>query len=190
MDDALIQMLLFFLLAAVTVNLVLTLRLAAIVREAPEPASPTSTLELDVVIPDFRGTMLADRRTLSAEALAGRATVLVFVSSRCGDCRRKVPEIERLLPAMGKAGIVLLVVAMDSEARMRKFLGDTPLLEHVLVLGKEQRRRLNPLSATPFYVFVDDQRIARASDYIGDENWESFVGQMQELAIEEEPAHG
>lgn len=190
MDDALIRFLLIFLLAAVTLNLFLTLRIAAIVREAPAPASTPLTLPLDEVIPHFSGVMIAGRRTLSSEALAGRATVLVFMSSRCGDCRKKVPEIEQLLPAIGKAGIMLLLVAMDTEATMKKFLGDTLLFEHVLVLDKEQRKRLNPLSATPFYVFVDDQGFAKASNYIGDENWEAFVDQMQALVREDEPAHG
>ena len=188
MDDALIRILLIFLLAAVTLNLVLTLRIAAIVGGAP--ADSRSSVELEVAIPDFAGTMLADGRSLSAEALAGRATVLVFLSSRCGDCRRKVPEIVRLLPAMHRAGVMLLAVAMDSETRTRKFLGHTPLFEHVLLLGREDRGRLNPLSATPFYVFVDDQGHAKASNYIGDENWQAFVDQMDELATEGDLAHG
>lgn len=190
MDDALIRILLFFLLAAVTLNLVLTLRLAAIVRGAPVPEDTRTPLELDVAIPGFTGTMLADGRSLSAEALTGRATVFVFLSSRCPDCRGKIPQIVRLLPAMRRADVMLLAVAMDSERRTRKFLGHTPLFEHVLLLAKEDRLRLNPFSATPLYLFVDDHGHAKASDNIGDENWQAFVEQMDELATEGDLAHG
>jgi peroxiredoxin len=173
-----------------TLNLFLTLRIATIVRGTPALADSRSPLELDVAIPEFTGTMLADGRSLSAEALTGHATVFVFLSSRCGDCRRKIPEIVRLLPAMRRAGVMLLAVAMDSETRTRKFLGHTPLFEHIVLLDKEDRLRLNPFSATPLYIFVDDQRHAKASSHIGDENWQAFVRQMDGLATEGGPAHG
>jgi len=192
MDNALIGMLLLFLLAAVTLNLILTLRIAAIVREAPEPQDLPFTLELDTAIPHFVGTALADGRAISAEAFTGRSTVLVFLSSGCGDCRKRVPELVQLLPAMRRAGVVLWVVVMDAEAKARSFLGATPLLEHVVMLDAASRKRLNPRNASPFYIFVDDQHVARASHFIGDENWQVFVGQMQEFRVEtqEEAVHG
>lgn len=185
MDDTLIAMLLLFLLVAVTLNLVLTLRIAAIVRATPEPQELPLTLELDAPVPHFAGTRLADGRPVTAEALGGTASVLVFLSSGCGDCRRKVPELAQLLPAMRESGVRLHVVAMEAKERVRRFLGDTPLFEHVLMLDADSRRRLNPRSASPFYIFVDDQRVARASHFIGDENWQVFAGQMREVIGEE-----
>jgi len=191
MDNALVGMLLLFLLAAVTLNLILTLRIAAIVREAPEPQDLPFTLELDAAVPHFAGTTLVDGRAMSADALGGHATVLVFLSSGCGDCRKRVPELVQLLPAMRRAGVSLWVVAMDAEAKARGFLGATPLFEHVVMLDAASRKRLNPRNASPFYIFIDD-RVARASHFIGDENWQVFVGQMQEFGAEtqEEAVHG
>jgi len=192
MDNALVGILLLFLLVAVTLNLILTLRIAAIVRETPEPQDLPFTLELDAAIPHFVGTALADGRTISADAFTGRSTVLAFLSSGCGDCRKRVPELVQLLPAMRRAGVVLWVVVMDTEAKARSFLGATPLIEHAVMLDPASRKRLNPRNASPFYIFVDDQRVARASHFIGDENWQVFVGQMQELLVEtqEETVHG
>ena len=151
MDNALVGILLLFLLAAVTLNLILTLRIAAIVREAPEPQDLPFTLELDAAIPPFVGTALADGRAISADAIDGRSTVLVFLSSGCGDCRKRVPEIAQLLPAMRRADVVLWVVVMDTEAKARGFLGATPLIEHAVMLDAASRKRLNPRNASPFY---------------------------------------
>jgi hypothetical protein len=148
------------------------------------------TLELDVAIPHFSGTLLADGRPVSPDATSGRSTVLVFLSAGCGDCRKRVPELVQLLPAMQRAGVVLWVVAMDTEAKVRSFLGATPLFERVVMLDGASRKRLNPRNASPFYIFVDDQRVARASHFIGDENWQVFSGQMQEFLVEEEAVHG
>lgn len=190
MDDALVAMLLIFLLVAVTLNFALTLKIVAIVREAPEPQDLPFSLELDRPIPHFVGRRLTNGATLSAEALAGGATVLVFLSSGCGECRGRIPELVRLLPAMRRAGVELFVIAMETEAKVRRFLGGTPLFEQVLMLDKENRKQLNPRNGSPFYIFVDDQRVAKASNFIGDENWQVFVGQIQQAADEQERAHG
>jgi hypothetical protein len=41
---------------------------------------------------------------------------------------------------------------------------------------------LNPLSAAPLYIFIDEASAIRAGNYIGDENWERFAAQMREIA--------
>ena len=188
MNDPLVAMLLLFLLGAVTFNFALILRIAAIVRAVPEPQDLPFTLNLDAPVPQFVGTRLVDGRMVSSETLTGAASVLVFLSSGCGDCKKKVPELVQLLPAMRAAGVRLHVIAMEAEAKVRRFLADTPLLDHVLVLDRDIRIRLNPRNASPFYIFVDDQCVARASHFIGDENWQAFVSQMQEVASEPETA--
>lgn len=186
MDNSLIEILLLFLLGAVALNLVLTMRIASIVREAPEPQDLPFTLPLDAPLPAFAGKRLQDGGAISLESLAGRSSVLVFLSAGCGDCRKKVPELVGMLPAMQETGVELLIVGMDSEAKVRAFLGATPLFSRVVVLDKAARRRLNPRNASPFYIFVDDRGLAQASHFIGDENWQVFATQMHELNQEVE----
>lgn len=185
MTNALLSLLVILLLTVVTLNLYLTMRIASIVREAPEPQDLPFTLELDMPVPPFSGKRLGNGATMSSEAVAGNASiVLVFLSSGCGDCRKKLPELVLILPAVRRAGIELLIVAMEGEAGVRKFLGATPLFDHVVVVDKKTRRLLNPRNGSPFYVFIDNQKIVKASDFVGDVNWRSFMDQMRELDLE------
>lgn len=50
----------------------------------------------------------------------------------------------------------------------------------VLELDGQARRRLNPRRQAPFYLFLDEHLIVQASNLIGDEDWQSFLAQMDE----------
>lgn len=185
MTNSLLALLVLLLLVAVTLNLFLTMRIASIVREAPEPQDLPFTLDLDMPAPPFSVKRLMSGALVSSEAVASNASiVLVFLSSGCGDCRKKLSELVQILPAVRRAGIELLIVAMESEAGVRKFLGATPLFEHVVVVDKKTKRILNPRNGSPFYVFIDNQKIVKASDFVGDINWQNFMEQMRELDLE------
>lgn len=181
MTTSLVELLLLVLLVAVTINLVLTIRITAIVRDAPEPEDLPFTAKLDAAVPAFSGARLSNGATVSSVSLAGgTALVLVFLSSGCADCRRRIPELTAILPAIRAAGIELLIVGMESPARVRKLLVDTGLLEHAIVLDRNSRKALNPRNGSPFYLFVDGNRDVKASNFLGDENWLVFMEQMKE----------
>lgn len=188
MDNTLNGMLLLFLLALVSLNFVLTIRLVRRTQKNTEQDALPFTATLDAPMPTFSGKRLADNSPVSSEDMRGTASVLVFLSSVCGDCRKLAPELVTLLPEMQAAGVALVVVGLESEAKVRRFLAGSPLFERALLLNKTERLQLNPRNSAPFYLFVDDQLSVKASNFIGDENWQLFVEQLRSgSAAPEEP---
>jgi hypothetical protein len=78
--------------------------------------------------------------------------------------------------------VALWIVPADDVHDIGRLVGGTPLAEHVLVMDAANRLRLNPLKAAPFFLFIDESLIARASNTVGDEDWRTFVEQMREAA--------
>lgn len=146
------------------------------------PEEPPLGLPLRQPIPEFEGQARADGRRITSAELAGQASVLLFLSAGCPSCRETVPELLRLLPAIRGAGVNLWIVPADSRHDIGPLLEGSTLLEHVLVLEPAMRERLNPRRAAPFYLFIDHERTALASGQVGDDDWRSFVEQMEEPA--------
>lgn len=179
MDDNLFRLVLVGLTLATALNLLLILRLAAIVRPGPAPPPPP-TVPLGEAVPPFAGRRSSDGARVTSADLAGRPTVLVFLSSGCAACREKVPELIGILPGMRRAGIALWIIPPTAVHDLPAGVAASPLNDHVLALDAAAARRLNPANAAPFYLFIDDTGIVRASHYVGDEDWQSFLAQMRE----------
>lgn len=150
--------------------------------ESAEPPSPGQAL------PAFEGRARADGRRVTSAELEGQAAVLLFMSSGCPKCRGKVPELQQLLPAIRSAGISLWIVPADAKHDISLLLEGSALLEHVLVLETTGLTLLNPRRATPFYLFIDHRMAVVARGQMGDEDWQSFVAQMEEFAPGASPA--
>ena len=82
--------------------------------------------------------------------------------------------------AMRRAGVGVWVLSTISKRRMREFLKDSPLLDHVLMMSLSVQRTLNPRSSAPFYIFIDPERTLLASNFIRNEDWLIFCEQMRE----------
>jgi hypothetical protein len=181
MDANLALLALLVLAVAVALNLFLTLRLARRIRAAE---APPPTVPLGETVPPFAGRARADGRRIGPEELAGRPLVLVFLSPGCKACAASIGELAAILPGAARAGVALWVVPADDAHDIALLVGGTALADHVLVLDPASRRRLNPLTAVPFYLFIDEAMVARASNQLGDEDWRTFVAQMREAAEE------
>lgn len=179
MDENLLLIVLIVLTFATALNLFLTLRIAALFRAWSEPP----TIPIGQPVPPFEGRRPDGRLLVSAD-LAGQAAVLAFLSPGCPKCKEKAAELLRILPAMRNAGVALWIVPADDTHDIAGLLGDTPLPDHVLVLDAQARLRLNPRKGAPFYIFLDGEGVVQASNYIGDEDWLSFIEQMDEVAAD------
>lgn len=177
MDQNLLLFVLIVLTFATALNLFLVLRVGRLVRAFSKPP----TIPIGRAVPPFEGRR-PDGRELTSADLAGQAAVLAFLSPGCPKCKEKAADILRILPAIREAGVALWIVPADDTHDIAELLGDTPLRDHVLVLDAQARLRLNPRKGAPFYVFLDDEGIVQASNYIGDEDWLSFIEQMEEVA--------
>ncbi|MEM9384559.1 MAG: redoxin domain-containing protein [Pseudomonadota bacterium] len=178
MADTLTTALLIVLIPAVALNLWLTLRLSARLRQTLAREAPL-TCTIDAPVPAFSGSLLEGGTAVDASTLAGQANVLVFLSSACGDCRSKLPVLEDLLEPMSEHGVRLWLISQEPPARLRKFIQRPVLRECLVRVDRRGYQRLNPRYAAPFYLFVDDSQVVRAGNFIGDENWRAFVEQIR-----------
>ena len=185
MESSLIGLLVTILTVVVAFNLYLTLRLTAIVAASEFERLPL-TLPVGQGLPDFTGRVFRDGRRLSRDDLLGQAVVLVFLSPGCSDCQARLPELIEILPATEHHGVPMWIIVTGSRRRLEAYLGDTPLKDRLLLLGATARRRLNPRNAAPFYIFADHDGVVLASNFIGDDDWLSFLDQMREDALNQE----
>ncbi|HEX8307971.1 MAG TPA: redoxin domain-containing protein [Allosphingosinicella sp.] len=179
MDSDLIVLVLVVVTFAAAFNLWLTFRLSARIREMTAPAF---TVTLGDPVPSFEGTASAGSRAIRSSDLAGQPAVLVFLSAGCSTCAGHIPELAAILDGAGRLGVSLWIVPADDVHDIARLVGGTPLAERVLVLEPAHRLRLNPMRSAPFYLFIDENSVARASNNLGDEDWTTFVEQMLEGA--------
>ena len=185
-DDNLLFIVLAVLTAGTALNLFLILRLAALVRAWTEPA--TRAFPIGEAVPPFEGRRRMDGHRIASVDLAGAPLVLVFLSSGCRVCRGKVAEIAEILPGLGNAGVTLWIVPADDTHDIAKIVEGPLLLDRVLELDAATRRTLNPQRAAPYYLFIDENMIAKAGSYVGDEDWRTFVDQMRDFAVPQQGA--
>lgn len=181
-DDSLIQIALIALTLAAGLNLFLTLRLARIVR--PDLWTAPLTVPIGALVPPFEGRRRDDGGRLASADLAGHPNVLAFLSPGCPACAEAAAALAAILPAIDEAGIALWIIPADATHDIALLPGVAPLLGRVLELDGPARRRLNPLTTAPFYLFLDERLVAKASNFIGDEDWQSFLAQMHESGAE------
>lgn len=108
----------------------------------------------------------------------GQACAVLFLSSKCDKCRARLPEVASLLPGAAAAGLALRIASLDPAFRVRRFLAGTPLAATVYQLRTEDYKSLNPLLASPAYLFVNHEGDIEAAGLIGDENWQSLAEQL------------
>lgn len=179
LSPALLVVVLVVLVALILLNLVLTLRLAAIVQQREYDRLPLA-FPVGAPLPAFTAHRHQDGATVPSSALSGSAAVLVFLSPACGDCRRRRLELTELHPAIVASGVGLWVFGAGARRRVRAFFEGTPLAAHVMSIRAGVRRRLNARNAAPFYLFVDAAGTVVASGFVGNEDWNSFTDQMRE----------
>ncbi|HEX8468261.1 MAG TPA: redoxin domain-containing protein [Allosphingosinicella sp.] len=177
MDSDLLVLVLIAVTFASALNLWLTFRLSARIREM---AAPAFTVPLGEPVPSFEGTAPAQSRTIRSSDLVGQPAVLVFLSPGCKACADRIAELVAILPGTEQLGVMLWIVPADDVHDIGRLVAGTPLAEHVLILDAANRLRLNPLRNAPFFLFIDEALIARASNTVGDEDWRAFVQQMRE----------
>lgn len=187
MDTELLHWVLACLIFSVSINLVLTFRLFDMIRSINMPSvNPVPlTLPLGEQAPDFSGETVVNKTPVRS---ASKPTVLVFLSSKCKECHSKLPELCRIQPALSRAEVVMWLVASEHSNNLKSFLADTTLLNLAVSMDSEVQKSLNPRTASPFYLFLDEKRILQASGIIGDDDWLSFISQMDGILSEAEPA--
>ncbi|PIW61588.1 redoxin domain-containing protein [Shewanella sp. CG12_big_fil_rev_8_21_14_0_65_47_15] len=187
MDVTLLHLVLACLIVIVAINLTLTFRLFGMMRTMNMPGVDVLplTLPVDEQVPYFAGETLMDKTPVRS---INKPTVLVFLSTQCKECHGKLPELCRIQAALRRAEVEIWLIMSEHPDRIKSFLADTPLLNLVVSMDNEVRKSLNPRTASPFYLFLDENRVLQASGMIGDHDWISFISQMDDILTEAESA--
>jgi thiol-disulfide isomerase/thioredoxin len=164
----------------------LTLRLNRAVRRLAA-ALPPSFLQAGEPVPAVNGTPLSGG-VPSAVCGDGAPTALLFLSSGCPKCRAELPDIAQLLPLAQRAGLQMRIVSMEPAWRLRRFLATTGLHQCAVRVRRQDYLALNPVMATPGYMFVDQDGQLEAMGMIGDDNWDSLCQQLAALQADEAAA--
>jgi len=184
MESQLIYFILIVLIIVTAINLKLTLRLLKIINSPPVDVNNQLPVDIGEKLPIVMGRSL-NKKIEEKVSGDGVPAVLVFLSSKCPVCREKVPEIESIYTKSGDAGLTLRLITKESKSRIRHFFSDSKLLKALLVVSNKSYKTLNPTQASPYYLFIDHERRLQACGIIGDENWQSFVDQINNVELVE-----
>ena len=174
MDADLLQLTLAALAFAIALNIKLTL---AARRSTLRALAPPATLQPGHTLPAMRATVLAGGGRVALGA-AGTACALLFLSSQCPKCRAKVPHLASLVELADAAGLAMWIVSEEPRWRLASLLRGTTLASRTLRLGRADYRLVNPLRASPAYLFVDRHGSIEATGLIGDADWLALERQL------------
>ncbi|MEW6731010.1 MAG: hypothetical protein AB1489_06715 [Acidobacteriota bacterium] len=181
MDTSVLYLILTILTLSVALNLKLTFSLLNTMRNlvADRPFTPP----IGEIVPEVKAKRLDTGEIITIPG-SGQATVCLFLSSTCPKCREKLPELEKLLPLLPVAGLSMWLVSQEPKWRIKRFLKSNGLASVAVFVKNHAYKTLNPTQTSPFYLFTDHKSMLEAGGLIGDENWQSFLEQMDEVASE------
>jgi len=180
MESTLVYTALTVLSLSIALNLKLTFSLYKKIQHLDLVDNPIFTTAVGEKLPEFKAKTLLHKEWFQLEDNK-QPTVLIFLSSKCPICKDKIPEIEALLPLLSQAGLLMNFVSYESKGSMVKFLAGSALADITLLANKKNYKQLNPSISTPFYLFVDHLGQLTAGGTIGDDDWLSFMSQMEEI---------
>jgi peroxiredoxin len=173
-DSNISYIILTVLTFSVALNLILTFSVLKSVRNM---LIVNEALTSGEKVPDVKCQLLTTGETVYVSSNQ-RAIVALFLSSACPKCREKLPEIEKLLPPLKMAGVSMWFLSKEPKWRLRNFLKASSVFQITALVSKQDYKTLNPNLTSPYYLFIDHNGYLETSGLIGDENWESFVSQM------------
>ncbi len=143
-------------------------------------------LAAGIQLPQMQVNTLDGAATLPDQT---QALVLLYLSPKCPKCRGLLPQIERLAGQIRQygeaAGIRLQLVSCEPRWRLRRFLAETALPAHLLLLTRRQYLRLNPSWQSPMYQLIAAGGELQHAGLCGDEQWQLFCEQIASLATEQ-----
>ena len=178
MSSSLLTLLFIVAFLLIALNLVLTLKLVNAIRFLT-PAEKTKPLPEGVSLPSFKAKVLQSNQPFSQHCLDEQARVLLFLSPVCPKCREKLPEIDLLLEDARQMGVAILLISDEKARKMKRFLKGTSLAAATLLVDKDTMKMVNPISASPYYLFLDQENTLQAQGFVGDDNWLGFVEQIK-----------
>jgi hypothetical protein len=173
---------LMILSCSVIINLKLTFKILSIIN-SPKSLELPLPFEKGDLLPEINVSSLNNDKEISLIE-GNKAKVLLFLSSGCPKCKEKLPEIEPIIDLLPEAGLDMFFIGYESRKKINKFLALSPLSKKTFIANSKSYKKLNPNYNSPSYIFTNHSSEIEALGTIGDENWLSFIQQMQDFQLE------
>jgi peroxiredoxin len=167
--------------------LALVAALAAALAPASAPSAERDwrTALVGQPAPDFAERAL-DGRNLRLSEHRGEVVVVGFWTSWCGTCRAYVERLGRLHDTYGSAGLVVIGISLDDDARRAQSLASTVGAKFPNVF--DARKQLGPawrVSDVPMTVLIDRAGVVRhVHGELSRRDEAEFVAQVRQLLDE------
>lgn len=127
--------------------------------------------------PTFKALTLAGEK-VTLEKYSDRSVVFVFVSSKCGPCRERIPEIEKVTPIAKEAGTDIVLVSNDDLETARTFFLGFNGNADVLIAPRSSNQFMDDykVPATPYFCQVNSEGMIQTNGFF-DQKWSSLVMQ-------------
>lgn len=175
-----LSLILFIILFVLTsVNLVLSGRLIKALKRVQVNTGDRQPLPAGEVLPALEATQYSDGTEFDYAQINEEAKVFLFLHSHCPKCKTKLKEIDMLVEKSCGMGVSIWLLTEEKPRKFRTFLKNTSLFDRVLGLQEHVMMFFNPVQASPYYLFVDQNNVLQAEGLIGDDAWLDFSQQIQ-----------
>lgn len=118
-------------------------------------------LRVGETVPAF-DTRLLDGTTLSAQALKGKAVLVVFWATWCPTCRKELPDLQALHEKHRGKGFEILALSIDADAfTVGEFWKDHDYAFPVAMRAPAHAEVFGPIKAIPALYLIDRKGVLR-----------------------------
>ena len=112
-------------------------------------------------VPAFE-TRLLDGKPLSAEALKGKAVLVVFWATWCPTCQKELPQLQALYEKHRDKGFEILALSIDADRfTVEEFWKDHDYRFPVAMRAPAHVRVFGPIKAIPALYLIDRRGVLR-----------------------------
>lgn len=112
-------------------------------------------------VPPFE-TRLLDGKVLPAQALQGKAVLVVFWATWCPTCRKELPELQALYEKHRGRGFEILALSIDADAfTVGEFWKDHDYAFPVAMRAPAHAEVFGPIKAIPAVYLIDRKGVLR-----------------------------
>ena len=107
-------------------------------------------------------TRLLDGRQLPAQALAGKAVLVVFWATWCPPCQKELPELQALYEQYRSRGFEILALSIDADQFVvEEFWKDHEYAFPVAMKAPAHTQAFGPVRGTPTLYLIDRKGVLR-----------------------------
>ena len=124
-------------------------------------AAAQAQVKVGQAVPSF-DTRLLDGKALAAQALKGKAVLVVFWATWCPTCRKELPELQALYEAHRGKGFEILALSIDADAfTVEEFWKDHDYPFPVAMRAPAHGQVFGPIKAIPALYLIDRKGVLR-----------------------------